>query len=307
MFNRIITSLTLVFFVLSSIPAIAQDDDAATTTEGSIMAKMEDSLILFSDSLYLAPIPDTRLYYNDQFVKLLIRTLKNPNSYDYPFKKLNAKMNIIIAPDDKSFRMFNWVIAAPDDNDRRYYAAIQMPGEKLKLYGLTDYNDKLTQSPEDSVLTGGKWLGALYYRIMGNEVDGQMVYTMFGVNESNRISKKKVLDPMIITEKGPQFGAQIFGVMSQKTGQPIQRFILEFKKGVQVSLNWDEEKKAIYFDRLTSEAGDPNRKYTYVSTGQYDGFRWQNEKWNVVKDLIPVLELKDGAAPSGSPTTPETR
>lgn len=307
MFNRIITSLTLVFFVFSTVRAVAQDDDEVTATEGSIMAKMEDSLILFSDSLYLAPIPDTRLYYNDQFVKLLIRTLKNPHSYDYPFTKLNAKMNILIAPDDKSFRMFNWVIAAPNDADRRYYAAIQLPGEQLKLYGLTDYSDKLTQSPEDSVLTGGKWFGALYYRIMARDVDGQMVYTMFGVNESNRISKKKLLDPLIITEKGPQFGAQIFGVMSQKTGQPIQRFILEFKKGVQVSLNWDEEKKAIYFDRLTSEAGDPNRKYTFVSTGQYDGFRWQDDKWNVVKDLIPVLELKDGAAPSGGPITPETK
>lgn len=304
MLNRIITSFGLVFFLCCGVTVSAQDDDG--NTPSAELAKIEDSLFILTDSIYYAPIPDTRVYYNDKFVKQLVRALKMPSSYNYPFKKLKDRINLIYS-DDKSFRMFNWVIAAPNENNRRYYGAIQMPGDKLKLYGLVDYSNELTRSPEDSVLTGGKWFGALYYRIMANEVDGQVVYTLFGVNESNPISKRKVLDALVITEAGPRFGAQVFGLNSQKTNQPIQRFVLEYKKNVQVSLNWDEERKAIYYDRLVSEQNDPNRKYTFVPSGQYDGFRWQGEKWVHQKDLIPVLELKNGEAPSGAPRTPETK
>jgi hypothetical protein len=303
MFNRLAALFTAIFCLCTCVPIKAQEEGRPAAAG---IAALEDSLMVLADSIYNAPIPDTRMYYNDKFVKQLVRALKTPSSYDYPFPKLSTKINLIYS-DDKSFRIFNWVIAAPTDNNRRYYAAIQMPGEQLKLYGLADYSDKLNQSPEDSVLTGGKWFGALYYRIMSQEVEGQTIHTLFGVNESSLISKKKLLDPLIITEKGPQFGAQIFTLTSQKTRQPIQRFVLEYKKNVQVSLNWDDERKAIYFDRLASEQSDPNRKYTFVPSGQYDGFKWQGDKWQLVKDLIPVLELQDGQAPSGAPTTPETK
>lgn len=304
MLNRIITSFTLVFFLCCSFVSLAQDDDGKADV--AVMSKIEDSLFLLTDSIYYAPIPDTRLYYNDMFVKQLIRALKNTSSYNYPFDKLKTRINLLYS-DDKSFRMFNWVIAAPSETNRRYYGAIQMPGEKLKLYGLADYSDKMNKSPEDSVLADSKWFGALYYKVMTNEVDGQPVHTLFGVNESNPISKRKILDPLIITPNGPKFGAQIFGLNSQKTNQPIQRFVLEYKKNVQVNMNWDDERKAIYYDRLVSEQNDPNRKYTFVPSGQYDGFRWQGEKWVHQKDLIPVVELGNGNAPSGAPKTPETK
>jgi hypothetical protein len=66
-------------------------------------------------------------------------------------------------------------------------------------------------------------------------------------------------------------------------------------------MNWDAELNAIFFDKLVSQVNDPNRKYTFVPTGQYDGFRWGNDQWNYVEDLIPVDPLKDGQAPSPNP------
>jgi hypothetical protein len=51
------------------------------------------------------------------------------------------------------------------------------------------------------------------------------------------------------------------------------------------------------FDRLASQVNDPARKYTYIPTGQYDGFRWDGAQWSYVQDLIPPLILKDGEAP----------
>jgi hypothetical protein len=57
----------------------------------------------------------------------------------------------------------------------------------------------------------------------------------------------------------------------------------------------------VYFDRLASDVNDPNRKYTYVPSGQYDGFKWEGDQWQFKQDLIPVQDLGDGKAPDGQP------
>ncbi len=264
------------------------------------LAAAEDTLVLLADSMYNAYIPDDRAVYNEKFIKNLVRALKVKDSYSYPFTRLQEKINII-GPDDKSFRIFNWSIA-PTDLTRRYYGAIQMAGEDLKLYPLVDYSANLGKGMEDSVLRNGKWFGALYYRIIPHEVDGETVYTLLGLNASSAISNKKVMDPMTITPKGPVFGAPIFNVHSQAIpGARINRFVIEYKKQVQASMNWDPEMNAVVFDKLVSDVNDPNRKYTYVPSGEYDGFRWDNDHWAYLRNLIPIDMRKDGEAPAPSP------
>ena len=257
---------------------------------------MEDSMIVTSDSMYDGFLPDDHIMYSERFAKQLVRALKIPNSYLYPFDSLKSRINIIYS-DDNSFRIFNWAIL-PTPATKRYYGAIQMPDAKLKLYGLRDYTDELGKGTEDSILTGGKWFGAIYYRIITHEVEGRVVHTLFGLNSSSPISNKKVLDPLIIDEHGVTFGAPIFGVVSENFPQlRVNRFVLEYKKEVQVFMNWDKERNVIVFDRLVSQMNDPHRKYTFVPSGEYDGFKWGNDTWNYVRDLMPVTLLHDGEQP----------
>jgi len=297
MFNKIAYLAAFMCCMLYGIDATAQDKISAENKERFKI--MEDSMVLYADSMYVAIIPDTRLYYCEKFVKQLVRTLKLPNSFYYPFDSL-GKVISIMYPEDKSFRMFNWQII-PSDVNRRYYAAVQLPTEELKLYPLIDYTAELGKYAEDSVLTGGKWFGALYYRIMSHTVAGKTVYTMFGLNASSPISNKKVMDPMVIDQDGLTFGAPIFNMSANnepRSRKPM-RFIIEYKKGVQASMNWDNEMQLVFFDKLVSQNNDPNRKYTYVPSGEYDGFKWDNENWKYVCNLIPVQNLKDGEAPGG--------
>lgn len=257
---------------------------------------MEDSMIVSSDSMFDAYIPDDRLAYSERFAKQLVRALKIPNSFLYPFDKIRNKINIIYS-DDNNFRMFNWAIV-PRLGTKRYYGAIQLPGEKLKLYGLRDYTQELDKGAEDSVLTNGKWFGAIYYRIIGHEVEGRKIYTLFGLNTGAPASNRKVLEPLIIGEHGVTMGAPIFGVASENFPQRrVNRFILEYKKQSQVSMNWDQERQAIVFDKLVSQMNDPHRKYTFVPSGEYDGFRWGNDMWNYVRGLMKAQVLKDGEQP----------
>lgn len=287
--------LSLLFVTVSPDRVLALPDATMNVKQLKVM---EDSLVNLADSMSKAPIPDFRTGYCEDFIKVLVRTLKMPGSYSYPFDSLRSRINII-APEDNSFKIFNWAIAYSDVR-LRYYAAIQMKGDELKLYPLYDNSDLLSKANEDSVLNARHWIGCLFYNIITKKVDGENIYCMFGMNDANPISTKKIIDPMYFTDKGPMFGAPVFAIASEKNpSASINRFILEYKKDVQVVLNWDESLGAILYDDLVSQINDPNRKYTYIPTGQYNGLRWSQDKWHAVQDLIPVQNLKDGEAPSG--------
>ncbi len=276
-------------------PVQAQGLDAAAATQFRLH---EDSLIALSDSMNNVGVLEERQGYLYRFVNKLKEALSIPNSFAYGFDSLATHINII-GSDDGAFRVFNWAMPA-NEVSMRYYGAIQLPSAGApKLYGLVDHSTQIQKGASDSVLAGGRWFGAIYYRIMPITVNGEPAYTLFGMNASNAGSTRKIMDVLRFTPQGPVFGAPVFGVRSPDTKEQAVRFVLEYKKGVQVGLNWNEERQAVVFDHLESETNDPNRKYTYVPTGQYDGFRWQNGMWTLVKDLIPITILRDGEQPIG--------
>lgn len=263
------------------------------------LRQMEDSLLTLADSMYHTPIPDFRTEYCERFVRQLIRTLKIPGAYRYPFDSLRKMINII-SPEDNNFRIFNWAIAYSDVR-LRYYAAIQMNTEELKLYPLYDNSEMLNGIDDSKVLGPREWIGGLFYNILTRKVNGQDVYCLLGLNDGNPVSTKKFIDPMVFTDKGPEFGAPVFALPSlSEPGTGAKRFVLEYKKGVQVGMNWDNTHNGILFDETASQVNDPNRKYTFIPTGQYNALRWSSNTWKLVPNVIPLLELKDGEAPSGT-------
>jgi hypothetical protein len=52
----------------------------------------------------------------------------------------------------------------------------------------------------------------------------------------------------------------------------------------------------IVFDHLISESNEPQKKFTLIPDGDYEGFKWQNGKWVHVTKLFNQA-LKDGQAP----------
>ena len=275
--------------------AQAQQSDVTSFAQ---LRLQEDSLIALADSMNNVGVPEERQGYLYQFVNKLKDALSVPNSFAYGFDSLANHINII-SSDDGAFRIFNWGLPA-NERSMRYYGAVQLPSAGApKLYGLVDYSAQIQKGASDSILAGGRWFGAIYYRIMPITVNGEPAYTLFGMNAANASSTRKVMDVLRFTPQGPVFGAPVFGVRSPDTKAQAARFVLEYKKGVQVGLNWNEERQAVVYDHLESETNDPNRRYTYVPTGEYDGFRWQNGMWTLVKDLIPITILRDGEQPIG--------
>ena len=298
---RILCSSFLLIAIVGLAAPRANAVGAIPATALATIRQMEDSMMITADSMYGAFLPDMRLGYSERFARQLVRALRIENSWAYPFPKIGTRINII-SPDDKSFRIFNWDIA-PTEDTRRYYGAIQLAGDKLKLYGLVDISATLpVRGAEDSLFAHGKWMGALYYRIIPHEVGGRMVYSLLGLNAASRNSNKKILEPLTIEDDGPHFGAPIVNVGSElHPGTRVNRFILEYKKDVQVKLNWSDEYGCIIFDDLVSQTNDPARKYTYVPSGQMNGLKWNGTGWDYVQNLVPVVPRKDGEAPINEP------
>lgn len=297
---QIIFRLVLVSIMIFGAPQIhAQVDTAGTVHKEvparSMIERLEDSMIIYADSMRFGVILQEKAYYNERFVRMLRKALEEPNSFNYPFERLQQYIRIVY-PEDKSFRIFNWVVIV-NDFSRRYYGAIQLNTPELKLYPLLDYSEELESSGRalDQV-TNREWYGGEVYNIykLPNVTEqGQPVYALFVYNNNALYSKKKILDHLVILPSGPIFGLPII----QTPEATINRLIIEYKKEAFVNLNFNTDEQKIIFDRTASEIGDPAKRFTYVPTGQLDGFVLKNGRWLFVPDAIPVLKLKDGEAP----------
>lgn len=289
------------FYVLSLVLACCAQLSFAQKNIGeeetAKLTQLEDSLVVLADSMAQAPVPDDRIDFCIRFTKNLRIALETPGSFQYPFSKLSTKIHIIY-PEDKTFRIFNWLIA-PSLNMRRYYGAIQMNSDEPRYYPLKDRSEDLAKEAEMAVVPSDRWYGCEYYKIMSYTLQGQPAYLLFGFNTNGATSNKKILDMLTFDNRGPVFGAPIFAVPDTKGQRLVQqsRVIFEYKKQAQMHLNYDNDKKMIVFSRLASEITDPNRKNTYIPTGQVDGLRWENDMFMFVKDAMPVLKLQDGQAP----------
>lgn len=282
--------------MLCGISSFAQKStlDKETTTT---LTRLEDSLVSMADSMINTPIMDDRIDFCVKFTRDLKAAMQVPNSFQYPFTKLAGKIHIIY-PEDKSFRIFNWLIA-PSDDLRRYYGAVQMNSEEPKYYPLMDGTGEFTGDVETQVLDNKHWYGCEFYKIMDQNIQGHKAYLLFGYNSNGINSNKKLLDVLSFDENGLVLGAPIFN-MPDLTGQRLvkkDRVVFEYKKTAQIYLNYDADRKMIIFNRLASEVTDPNRKSTYIPTGQMDGLKWQDDAYQFVKEAIPVLKLQDGQAP----------
>jgi hypothetical protein len=276
------------------IPVLSAQEQAEASPEELTMKQREDALVALADSMMNTMLPDDRVDFGLKFAKTLYKALQQPDSRKYPFSKLEQKIHILDAP-DKSFRVFNWLVA-PDDFIRRYYSIIQ---KEENVYPLTNYSDRLKNDLLTATLDAKHWYGAEYYRILKKETKEGSYYFLFGLNTDGTYSNKKILDVVSFSDQGPVFGAPLFVVPGQ-TGDNLQtqnRVIWEYKKESPFKMNFDDNKDMIIFDRLKSDINDPARKNTYVASGQFDGLKWENNQWIFVQNAIPVLRLKDGQAP----------
>ncbi len=156
---------------------------------------------------------------------------------------------------------------------------------------MVDNSDKTEDKDLMGMLDNRAWFGQEYYRILTQkDASGQPVYFLFGVNHSRINTSIKMIDVLSFQGNKASFGGNYFE-------RGLKRFVMEYQKGGQVSLNYDTEKSMVVYNVLESEINQPQRKHTMVASGELDGLKWTNFQWQTVRNLLPILKLKDGQAP----------
>lgn len=272
-----------------------------------LLKTTEDTLAIFSNQMIFAQDASSRFYADSIFIKTFVRALKINNSFSYPFDSIKTISKIY--PPDSSFRIFTWQIER-DESYFRQYGAIQMRTKDgaLKFFPLLDASD-YTAEPTDSVRTNTNWIGAIYYGIVEKEYKSKKYYTLFGFDDNEFVSTKKWLEVLTFNENNePIFGGHFFDYKedSIKPAQPAYRFCLEYKKDAKARMVYDPELDMIIIDHLISESSEPNKKFTLIPDGDYEGFKWVNGKWVHVDKVFSEQQLKNGQFPMPVPFLDES-
>lgn len=266
-----VLSLLLLCIVFSQVNGQLTADDRKA------LQIREDSMKNYAVGILQAIDPADRLAADSIFTRMLVRALQTPHSFQYPFDSLVTISKQV--PKDSSFRIFTWQLVINDDIVRKH-GAIQMrtPDGSLKLFPLIDRSPNM-ESPADSIVDNLNWVGALYYNIIETTAKGKKYYTLLGYQENDVRSNKKLVDVLTFNDGKPVFGGNYFSFHDTIQPKPITRYVMTYKKHASPRLTFDPDLDMIVFEHLISETGEPEKEYTYIPDGDYDGLKWKNGKW----------------------------
>lgn len=315
------------FFVISlfGLMSISSTIAQSTTTikEASDIENLEDTLGVLSYTLVNAADAEQRFLACRAFIPTLTKALKTPNSFDYPFERLNTIS--IQYPQDSSFRVFTWQLYV-DSSEYRYYGAIQLNAADLQLIPLVDRSFQL-EEVEYLQTDARAWYGALYYNIRQFDTPEGRKYLLFGYDgfekiqryeenanrgramafshsDMEQLSQRKLIDVLTLQDGKATFGAPVFSSSLSPQGKLQSRVVLEYSAESKIVCNYDEFEKAIIFDHLMATGGEiPDSKPMKIPDGTFEGYRLENGIWqyapkmfNMVVDKppreMPVLDQK---------------
>lgn len=266
----------------------------AQTTDNNPFRELEDSLKKIGKIITNDTLEQNRVNANYRFIKTLVNTLKQKESFLYPFDSLSTTVSIL-KPDDNKFRIFTWFLMS-DDGTFRFYGALQMNNPKnLELYPFTDSFAKM-ESPEDSTLNPKKWYGAVYYNIIPiNSINKQVpYYTLLGWKGSTRQSTKKIIDVLWFDNGKPTFGLPVF-IGNKNDDKTRKRIIFSYTSEATMLLKYVKEKGNIVFDHLApANAEVKNMPSLWGPDLTYDAYKFKNGKWHF-QDNIDVKNLPTGS------------
>jgi hypothetical protein len=261
----------------------------------------EDSLKEFAFKIIKHEDAAVRLRSDSNFTRVIVRALKIPHSFEYPFDSL-ITISKIVAP-DSSFRIFTWQLVK-DESYCRQKGFIQMKTAdgSLQLFPLRDVSE-FTENPVDTIANHGGWVGAVYYKMIPKEYQGKKYYTLLGYDEHNERTTRKWIDVLHFDQlRQPVFGLRNGFSFAEDSipSKPQNRILLEYKKDARARIQFDQDMDMILFDHLISETNEPKKKYTLIPDGDYEGFIWKNGRWVHINKVF-TQKLEDGQAPIPAP------
>lgn len=259
----------------------------------SKMMLFEDTLAIYGNILNNDTIQENRTKANYTFIKTLVSSLKEKNSFQYTYDSLQNIISIKKS-DDNKFRIFSW-FTQNDDGSYRFFGAIQMNNpNKLELYPLIDQTQQIqiSVSLPDSTLTPEKWFGAVYYQILPVLGIKEPYYILLGWKGKNLGSNHKVVETLYFKDGKPQFGTAVLEKRA-KSNDFAKRIVYTYTKEANMLLRYIKDEKMIVFDHLVASSEETAGIFDlYAPDLSYDGYKFKSGKW-LIQENLKLSNLPD--------------
>ena len=253
------------------------------SAKGQKIEAIEDSLAVLFNNLNHYTSIEKRDSCHNIFLDLFLQTIKQSESYEYPFNKLEKIGKI--TSDDGIVRCYSWNLL-PIDGKYCYFAFLQIRTKQgdNKIIRLVE-NPDITLIPDNMLLNSQNWYGALYYKLFHVPDKTLNQYILFGWDGNNNRSMKKIIDVLTVNpDQTIYLGAPIFNANNQVK----YREVFEYSSKGKMSLTYDKKNKRILFDHLVPI--NPRYKGIYEFYGpdySFDAYIWDNKQWIFKQDVNP--------------------
>ena len=106
---------------------------------------------------------------------------------------------------------------------------------------------------------------------------------------------------MSVQDGEPIFGGGNFSFQDNSVLKKSRaRYVMEYKKDASPRLTYDPDMDMIIYEHLISETGEPNKKYTYIPDGDYEGLKWIDGKWVHIEKVF-TQKTAEGQEPVPQP------
>jgi len=262
----------VLFFILMSATTFAQKKRNTVAQPAPIFTATHDSLL----KLMMVWVNDSDVFHrmeaNGNFVKLLSRTLKQEQGFQF---NLDTLKNVsCISDPENTFRIITWMFLGYEGG-YRHFGCIQFQ-ENNRIIPFSDRTEYISL-PEDTLLTPQRWFGATYYQLVPS---GKKKYLLIGFNKTEPFMNQKVLEVLDLSNpQQPVFGSPIF---STDSAQKIFKYRKVFQYSVMASMimRYEEKEKKIILDHLVPvEERFKGMYFNYIPDGSLDAFRFKKGKW----------------------------
>jgi hypothetical protein len=238
-----------------------------------------------------------RIAANQIFLRQVRILLQTPESLEFDSLK---NVSTLVSP-NKDFRVLTWTLPSYEGS-YSFFGFIQTYNKKtkeIKVYDLVDSTEYI-EKPEAAKLTSDKWFGAVYYKLLSNKKDGKLYYTLLGWKGKNQSSTQKVIDVLYFSNGKPVFGYPFLKLENVYRN----RMIFEYAAQAVMSLRYEESKKLIVFDHISSPRGSKNSDAPAMVNGpdgSYDALKFKGGKWIFMRDI----DIRTTWKPKKQPKEPQ--
>ena len=215
--------------LLTAVGFVVQAQDKAK------MLDYQERLSVLFSRVAEAPTDNERYLASEEAVQLLAEALGEEDSEEWKWQL--PQYVLVLSSPDKLFRIFTWAVVR-DNGEFECFGAVQFYNEKEEEYQHLLLNDKSEDlmNREESILTADNWLGAVYQELIQTTAGERTYYTLLGWNGVDNITERKIIEPVVIRNGMPQFGAPLFRRMRNQ-----RRIVLEYANDAMVNLSYETQ------------------------------------------------------------------